>query len=60
MAYESDRRLKLYLRETSKNPILTLVEEIELAESIKMGDAEAQSSMSQANLRLVVKIAQVY
>lgn len=60
MAYESDSSLKLYLREISKTPLLTIQEEIELAERIKNGDGEARAHMIRANLRLVVKIAQDY
>ena len=60
MAYESDNSLKLYLREISKTPLLTVEEEIELADRIKNGDKEARSHMIRANLRLVVKIAQDY
>jgi RNA polymerase primary sigma factor len=60
MAYESDSSLKLYLREISKTPLLTIEEEISLAERIKNGDKEARSHMIRANLRLVVKIAQDY
>jgi RNA polymerase primary sigma factor len=60
MAYESDSSLKLYLREISKTPLLTIAEEVALAERIKNGDADARSHMIRANLRLVVKIAQDY
>lgn len=60
MAYESDNSLKLYLREISKTPLLTVEEEIELADRIKNGDKDARSHMIRANLRLVVKIAQDY
>lgn len=60
MAYESDSCLKFYLREISKTPLLTIAEETELAERIKMGDEAARTQMIQANLRLVVKIAQDY
>ena len=60
MAYESDSSLKLYLREISKTPLLTIQEEVELAERIKNGDGEARAHMIKANLRLVVKIAQDY
>ena len=60
MAYDSDSSLKLYLREIGKTPLLTLAEETALAERIKMGDKEARTQMIQANLRLVVKIAQDY
>ncbi len=60
MAYESDSSLKLYLREISKTPLLTVEEENALAERIKMGDEDARTHMIQANLRLVVKIAHDY
>ena len=60
MAYESDSSLKLYLREISRTPLLTIQEEIDLAERIKMGDKEARDHMIRANLRLVVKIAGDY
>jgi RNA polymerase primary sigma factor len=60
MSYESDSSLKLYLREISRTPLLTIQEEIDLAERIKNGDSEARSHMIRANLRLVVKIAQDY
>jgi len=60
MAYESDSSLKFYLREISKTPLLTVAEETALAERIKVGDEAARTHMIQANLRLVVKIAQDY
>jgi RNA polymerase primary sigma factor len=60
MAYESDSSLKLYLREISKTPLLTVAEENALAERIKAGDAAARDHMIRANLRLVVKIAHDY
>lgn len=60
MSYESDSSLKLYLREISKTPLLTIQDEIDLAERIRNGDAEARAHMIRANLRLVVKIAQDY
>jgi len=60
MAYESDSSLKFYLREISKTPLLTVAEETALAERIKKGDEAARTHMIQANLRLVVKIAQDY
>ena len=60
MSYDSDSSLKLYLREISKTPLLTIQEETNLAERIKMGDKEARSHMIRANLRLVVKIAHDY
>ncbi len=52
--------IKLYLQEIGKTPLLTVKEEIELAERIKNGDKAARDKMIQANLRLVVKIAHDY
>jgi RNA polymerase primary sigma factor len=60
MAYESDSNLKLYLREISKTPLLTVEEEKALAERIMAGDQKARDQMIKANLRLVVKIAHDY
>lgn len=60
MANESDSSLKLYLREISKTPLLTIEQENELAERIQKGDKEARTQMIAANLRLVVKIAHDY
>jgi RNA polymerase primary sigma factor len=60
MSYDSDSSLKLYLNEISRTPLLTFEQETALAERIKMGDEKARTQMIQANLRLVVKIAQDY
>lgn len=60
MAYDSDSSLKIYLREISKTPLLTIFEENDLAERIKAGDQVARDHMIRANLRLVVKIAGDY
>jgi RNA polymerase primary sigma factor len=60
MAYDSDSSMKLYLREISRTPLLTVQEENALAERIKAGDDEARTHMIKANLRLVVKIAHDY
>jgi RNA polymerase primary sigma factor len=60
MADDSERSLKIYLREISGTPLLTMQEEIELAARIKNGDQKARAWMIKANLRLVVKIAHDY
>jgi len=52
--------IKLYLQEIGKTPLLKPEEEIALAKRIKKGDQEARNHMIQANLRLVVKIANDY
>ncbi len=60
MANLSDTSLDFYLREISKTPLLTVAEENDLAERIRMGDEKARSHLIRANLRLVVKIARDY
>ncbi len=57
---DSDKTIKIYLREIGQTPLLTPQQEIELAARIKKGDQEAKSLMIRANLRLVVKIAHDY
>ena len=52
--------MKIYLREISATPLLSMEEEVALVMRIKAGDAEARMQMIRANLRLVVKIAQDY
>ncbi len=60
MAYDSDHGMKIYLKEISLTPLLSIEEETALAERIKMGDQAARDLMIRANLRLVVKIAGDY
>jgi RNA polymerase primary sigma factor len=60
MAMEHDSNLKIYLREISRTPLLTPEDEVKLARKIKRGDKAARAQMINANLRLVVKIAQDY
>ena len=57
---DSDSGIKIYLREIGQIPLLTPLQEIELAAKIKRGDSKARSLMIRANLRLVVKIAHDY
>lgn len=52
--------LKLYLQEIGKTPLLTIEQEVDLANRIQQGDESARQHMIQANLRLVVKIAHDY
>jgi len=55
-----DFALRMYLKEISETPLLTIEEENDLAERIQKGDAAARDRMIRANLRLVVKIAHDY
>ena len=57
---QDDKTIRIYLREIGEVGLLTPAEEIRLAERIHRGDEEARKHMIQANLRLVVKIAQDY
>lgn len=52
--------LNIYLQQISTIPLITVQDEIELAELIQKGDSKAREKMITANLRLVVKIAQNY
>ena len=49
-----------YMQSISKTPLLTIEEEVELANKIKKGDQKAREKMIASNLRLVVKIARDY
>src|SRR5262245_43220742 len=60
MADDSETSIKIYLREISGTPLLTVQEEIELAARIKKGNQKARAWMIKANLLLVVKIAYDY
>jgi len=52
--------IQMYLREIGKVPLLSNVEEIELAKRKERGDQEAASRLITANLRLVVSIAKKF
>ena len=52
--------IRIYMREITEVPLITVKEENELAKRIKKGDAAAREHMIRANLRLVVKIARGY
>ena len=60
VAHGERSSLQIYLQEISKTPLLTVAEEVALAERIRRGDKAARDHMIQANLRLVVKIAKDY
>ena len=52
--------LETYLREINETALLTADQEVELANRIAQGDAEARDHMVRANLRLVVNISRGY
>ena len=55
-----DISLNLYLKEISKQPLISSDEEIRLAKLIKVGDKEALNKLVNANLRFVVSVAKQY
>ncbi len=52
--------VQLYLKEIGRTPLLTAIEEREIAKRVSRGDEEARRKLIQANLRLVVSIAKKY
>ncbi len=52
--------LRLYLREAGTMPLLSRSEEVELAQSVEMGDKRAKDRLIRSNLRLVISIAKHY
>jgi RNA polymerase primary sigma factor len=52
--------LGLYLRDIAKVPLLTHEQEQELARRVQAGDADAERRLTEANLRLVVRVARRY
>ena len=55
-----DDPVKVYLKEIGRVPLLTPDEEVDLAVRISNGDEAAKKRLSEANLRLVVSIANRY
>lgn len=52
--------LDKYLQEIGKEDLITVEEEVELAQRIKKGDQEAHEKLTKANLRFVVSVAKQY
>jgi RNA polymerase primary sigma factor len=52
--------VRMYLKEIGQIKLLTMEEELELADRILQGDDEAKATLAEANLRLVVSIAKRY
>ncbi len=60
MEVNIDDPVKVYLKDIGKVPLLSMEEEIDLAQKMAKGDEEAKRKLSEANLRLVVSIAKRY
>ena len=52
--------LDTYLQEIGREELLSVSEEVELAQKIKKGDHEALEKLTRANLRFVVSVAKQY
>ncbi len=52
--------VRMYLKEIGQIKLLTMAEELSLADRIKAGDLTAKATLAEANLRLVVSIAKRY
>mgnify|MGYP004680863997 CR=1 FL=1 len=52
--------VRIYLKEIGQIKLLTMDEELKLADRINAGDEEAKTILAEANLRLVVSIAKRY
>jgi len=52
--------LEKYLQEISKEELVSVEEEVELAQRIKQGDRKALERLTKANLRFVVSVAKQY
>jgi RNA polymerase primary sigma factor len=55
-----DDPVRMYLKEIGKVPLLSIQDELKLAEKMDGGDTEAERKLAEANLRLVVSIAKRY
>jgi RNA polymerase primary sigma factor len=55
-----DSSINTYLKEISRQPLLTFEEEVDLAKRMEKGDQEARKLLIISNLRLVVSVANKY
>ena len=58
--YNLDDPVRMYLKEIGQVKLLSVEEEVELAQRVADGDQEAKNKLTEANLRLVVSIAKKY
>src|SRR5438093_3395134 len=59
-AVETTDSFQLFANQTSRYPLLTREEEVELAQRIERGDLAAKERLINSNLRLVIKFARRY
>lgn len=57
---DSNREMRLYLKEISKIPLLSVEEEKEIGRRVQKGDKDALQKLVESNLRFVIKIAKKY
>lgn len=55
-----DASLGMYMKDISKESLISLEEEVELAQRIKQGDRLAADKLVRANLRFVISVAKQY
>jgi RNA polymerase primary sigma factor len=60
MKHQDSYGMSLYFKEITRTPLLTVAEEAELANRVRLGDSAARDHMIRANLRFVVTIAKKY
>ena len=58
--YNLDDPVRMYLKEIGQVKLLSVEEEVELAQRVADGDQAAKNKLTEANLRLVVSIAKKY
>ena len=58
--YNLDDPVRMYLKEIGQVKLLSADEEVDLAKRVAAGDKAAKDKLTEANLRLVVSIAQKY
>ncbi len=59
-AVVSDDPVRMYLSQIGRARLLTAAQEVSLGKRIERGDMDAQATLTEANLRLVVSIAKHY